>query len=280
MHSGQAKCSEDQVSVNRRYWGTAPMKIRPGIELANLTDIGCVRENNEDNLGYAEPDSDPEFQLRGRLVVIADGMGGHEGGQVASGIAVDVLLKTFLQGPAGEPASVLESAFLSAHAAIQEHAVQHPELKGMGTTCTAALLRDGSLNFGHVGDSRLYLLRDGAIGSLTRDHSYVQQLVDGGVITPEQAKTHPGRNILTSALGAELGIPADVTESPIALQSGDILLMCTDGLHGLVTDDEMAAIASKNTPPEACRQLVDLAKSRGGFDNVTVQIVRIDAAGK
>jgi PPM family protein phosphatase len=256
------------------------MKIRPGIELASLTDIGCVRENNEDYLGYAEPDTDPEFQLRGRLVVIADGMGGHEGGQVASGIAVDVLLQIFLQGPAGDPAKVLESAFVFAHAAIQEHALQHPELTGMGTTCTAALLRDGSLNFGHVGDSRLYLLRDGVIGSLTRDHSYVQQLIDGGVITPEQAKTHPGRNILTSALGAESGIPADVTETPVALQAADILLMCTDGLHGLVSDDEMAAIASQNKPPEACRRLVDLAKSRGGFDNITVQIVRIDPAGK
>ncbi len=252
------------------------MKIHPGIELASLTDVGCVRENNEDSLGYAEPESDPEFHLRGRLIIIADGMGGHEGGQVASALAVDVLRQIFLEGPPGDPVSALESAFLAAQIAIQEHVLQHPELKGMGTTCTAALLRDGSLTYGHVGDSRLYLLRDGAIQRLTRDHSYVQQLIDAGVITPEQAKTHPGRNILTSALGAVSTAPPDVAETPVALQSADILLMCTDGLHGLVSDDEMAAIASQNKPPQACQQLVDLAKSRGGFDNITLQIARID----
>jgi len=252
------------------------MKIRPGIELANLSDIGCVRANNEDSFGYAEPEADSEFQLRGRLIIIADGMGGHEGGQVASAIAVNVLRQIFLEGPTGDPASVLESGFLAAHIAIQEHAWHQPELKGMGTTCTAALLRDGSVTYGHVGDSRLYLLRDGAIQRLTRDHTYVQQLIDAEVITPEQAKNHPGRNILTSALGAVTAGPPDVAETPVALQSADILLMCTDGLHGLITDDEMAAIASQNNPPKACRQLVDLAKSRGGFDNVTLQIVRID----
>ncbi|MGA8102884.1 MAG: Stp1/IreP family PP2C-type Ser/Thr phosphatase [Candidatus Acidiferrales bacterium] len=255
------------------------MKIRPGIELANLTDIGCARANNEDYFGYAEPETDSEFQLRGRLIIIADGMGGHEGGQVASALAVNVLRQIFLEGPPGDPTSVLESAFLSAHATIQGQAIEHPELKGMGTTCTAALLRDGSLTYGHVGDSRLYLLRDGVIQRLTRDHSYVQQLIDAGVITPEQAKTHPGRNILTSALGAESAAPADIAETPMALQAEDILLMCTDGLHGLATDHEMAAIASQNKPPEACRRLVDLAKSRGGFDNITLQIVRIDGPG-
>jgi|ERR1700722_10720292 protein phosphatase len=256
------------------------MKIRPGIELANLTDIGCARENNEDYYGYAEPESDSEFDLRGRLIVIADGMGGHEGGQVASGLAVDALREVFLEGPPGDPSTVLASAFRNAHASIHEHALLHPELRGMGTTCTAALLRDGLLTYGHVGDSRLYLLREGTIASLTRDHSYVQQLVDGGVITPEQAKTHPGRNILTSALGADSGVQADLPEAAIPLQPADVLLMCTDGLHGMVNDDEMGAIASQNTPREACQQLVDLAKSRGGPDNITLQIVRIDGAGK
>jgi serine/threonine protein phosphatase PrpC len=253
------------------------MKIRPGIELANLTDIGCARENNEDYYGYAEPESDSEFALRGRLVIIADGMGGHEGGQIASGLAVNVLRQTFLEGPAGDPAAVLASAFRSAHAAIHEHALEHPELKGMGTTCTAAVLRDGWLTYGHVGDSRLYFLRDGAIASLTRDHSYVQQLLDNGVITPEQAKVHPGRNILTSALGVESAVQAELADAPVALQPADVLLLCTDGLHGLVSDDEMAAIASTKPPRQACQDLVDLAKSRGGFDNITLQIVRIDA---
>ena len=252
------------------------MKIRPGIELANLTDIGCLRQNNEDSFGYAEPESDSEFSLRGRLMVIADGMGGHEGGQVASALAIDVVRQIFLEGPPSDPVSVLESAFLAAHIAIQDHALQHPELKGMGTTCTAALLRDGALTYGNVGDSRLYLLRDGAIQRLTRDQTYVQQLIDARVITPEQAKTHPGRNILTSALGAESAGPPDIAQTPIALRSADILLLCTDGLYGPVSDDEMAAIGSQNKPSKACQQLVDLAKSRGGPDNITLEIARID----
>ena len=252
------------------------MKVRPGIELASLTDIGCLRQNNEDSFDHVEPESDSEFQLRGRLMVVADGMGGHQGGQVASALAVDVVRQIFLEGPPADPVSVLESAFLAAHIAIQDHALQHPELKGMGTTCTVALLRDGALTYGNVGDSRLYLLRDAAIQRLTRDHTYVQQLIDAHAITPEQAKTHPARNILTSALGAESAGPPDIAEIPVALEAADILLMCTDGLYGLVSDDEMAAIASQNKPSKACQQLVDLAKSRGGPDNITLQIARID----
>lgn len=252
------------------------MKIRPGIELANLTDVGCERADNEDNYCYAEPESDDELRKRGRLVVVADGMGGQEGGQVASKLAVDTVRDVFLNGPAEDPAGALEAAYHTAHAAIQEYAHAHPELAGMGTTCTAAVLRDDRVTYGHVGDSRLYLVRDGAIVQLTRDQSYVQQMVDTGLITAEQAKTHPSRNILTSALGSESSVEVDFAEAPIPLQASDVLLLCTDGLHGLVSDDEMLAATSQEPPREACRKLVDLAKARGGPDNITIQIVRIE----
>ena len=254
------------------------MKIRPGIELANLTDVGCERTENEDSFCYAEPESDEELLARGRLVVIADGMGGQEGGQIASGIAVDTVREVFLNGPAGDPATALESAYQSAHFAIQNYAREHPELTGMGTTCTSAVLHGGHLTYGHVGDSRLYLLRNGSIGRLTRDQSYVQHMVEIGVISAEEAATHPSRNILTSALGAATTVEADFAEAPIRLESSDLLLFCTDGLHGLVSDDEMLAVATENSPREACVKLVDLAKSRGGPDNITIQIVRIDGA--
>jgi PPM family protein phosphatase len=252
------------------------MKIRPGIELANLTDIGCERTENEDSFCYAEPESDEELLKRGRLVVIADGMGGQEGGQIASGIAVDTVREIFLNGPAGDPAAALEAAYLSAHLAIQNYAREHPDVAGMGTTCTSAVLHDGHLTYGHVGDSRLYLLRGGTIGRLTRDQSYVQHMVEIGVISPEEAATHPSRNILTSALGAAANVEADFAEAPIRLESADVLLFCTDGLHGQVSDDEMLAAASENSPREACVKLVELAKSRGGPDNITIQIVRIE----
>jgi protein phosphatase len=253
------------------------MKIRPGIELANLTDVGLERAQNEDNYCYAEPENDDEMRKRGRLVVIADGMGGQEGGQIASMLAVDTIRDVFLNGPADDPAAALVDAYHSAHTKIQEYARVHPDLAGMGTTCTAAVLRDGYLSYGHVGDSRLYLFRDGVSVQLTRDQSYVQQMVESGVISADEARTHPSKNILTSALGSDSAVEADFAEAPIPLLENDTLLLCTDGLHGTVTDEEMLAAASQNSPREACRKLVDLAKERGGLDNITIQIVRIEA---
>lgn len=250
------------------------MKIRPGIELANLTDIGCHRTENEDYYCYAEPDGDEEFQKRGRLAVVADGMGGYEGGQIASGLAVQIVRDVYFGSEGGEPHEALVAAFQDAHAAIQAHAEEHPELRGMGTTCTAAALWDGHLLYGHVGDSRLYLIRDRALSQLTRDHSYVQRLVENGMLRAEEARDHPDRNVLTSALGAE-SVQADFAEAPMALQPGDTLLLCTDGLHGLVHDDELCTAALELAPREACRSLVEMAKARGGFDNITVQILRV-----
>jgi PPM family protein phosphatase len=252
------------------------MKIRPGIELANRTDVGCERAQNEDNYCYAEPDNDEEMLRRGRLVVVADGMGGYEGGQIASGLAVEAIRNSFLNGTAENPTDALVEAYQSAHSAIQDFVFDHPELEGMGTTCTSAILHNGDLVYGQVGDSRLYLLRQGTISRITRDQSLVQQMIDSGMITAEEAKTHPNRNVLTSALGSDSAVKADFAEAPIPLEASDVLLLCTDGLHGLVNDDEMLTLASENVPSDACRKLVDLAKSRGGFDNITVQIVRID----
>jgi serine/threonine protein phosphatase PrpC len=254
------------------------MKIRPGIELANLTDVGNERSQNEDNYCYAEPESDEEMQNRGRLVVVADGMGGQEGGQIASTLAVDSVRDVFLTGPSGDPTAALETAYQTAHSAIQDYVRAHPELAGMGTTCTAAILKDGYVTYGHVGDTRLYLLRDGVIVQLTRDQSYVQQMVESGVISAEQARTHPSRNILTSALGSDSAVEVDFAKAPIPILGNDTLLLCTDGLHGYASDEELLDVASKNPPREACRKLVDLAKDRGGSDNITIQIVRIQAA--
>jgi protein phosphatase len=251
------------------------MNIRPGLELANLSDVGCHRTENEDNFCYAEPESDEELLLRGRLIVVADGMGGHEGGQVASGLAVHTVWDLFLHGPARPPLDTLMDAYQAAHAAIQQHALLHPELTGMGTTCTTAIVREDRLFYGHVGDSRLYLLRGDTITRVTRDHSYIQKMLDNGTITPEEAKDHPSKNVLTSALGSSSPVEADFAEAPSPLEPSDILLLCTDGLHGLLSEEELLAIASQNPPSEACRQLVETAKSRGGYDNITVQILRI-----
>ena len=253
------------------------MKIRPGIELANLTDIGCARSENQDYYGYAEPESDEEFRRKGRLAVVADGMGGHQGGQVASAIAVEAIRDTYLQDEADDPEAALVAALSAAQATILGFAAQHPELTGMGTTCVAVAIRDGRLHYGHVGDSRLYLFRNSTISRLTRDHTLVNRLVDEGTITPEQAETHPDRNILTAALGMPRAVPAEFGES--MLEPRDVLLICTDGLHGLVSDEEMLATVTRLSPREACRELVELAKARGGFDNITLQIIRVENGG-
>lgn len=251
------------------------MVIRPGIELGNLTDVGCHRAENQDYYCYAEPEDDQEFLDKGRLAVIADGMGGHEGGQMASRIAVERVRDAYLAQPDGDPRENLIAAFHDAHSAIQQYAREHPELEGMGTTCTCAVLRNNQLYYGHIGDSRLYLIRKGVISLVTEDHSYVQRLVRQGMITREEAAVHPERNILTAALGTQSAVPADFSQEPMPLARGDVLLLCTDGLHGLITDQELLYSASAAPAGEACQELVQTAKNRGGFDNITVQILRI-----
>jgi PPM family protein phosphatase len=251
------------------------MIIRAGIELGNLTDTGCTREDNQDFYCYAEPEGEEEFERKGRLLVVADGMGGHEGGEVASGIAVEVVRERYAGSAANDPEQALMEAMEAAHQAVRGFAQKHPELTGMGTTCTAAVLRNGHLYYGHVGDSRLYLIRDSGITKLTRDHTMVERMVEQGLLGAEEAKAHPQRHVLTEAMGVAEAMAVDFPQDPIALRAGDILLLCTDGLHDLVSDEELSIAARRADPGTACKQLITLAKERGGPDNITVQIVKV-----
>jgi PPM family protein phosphatase len=251
------------------------MKVRPGIELAGLSDVGCQRENNEDRYSYWEPAGDEEFSRKGRLALVADGMGGYEGGQEASRLAVEAIEAAYANGAGDDPRSWLLEGFRAAHNLIQEHANQQLDLQGMGTTCTAAALLDHHLYLAHVGDSRLYLIRNSAISRLTRDHSYVSRLVESGAIRAEDAESHPQRHILTAALGAGLTITPDVPEEPFPLESGDVLVICTDGLWGVVAEGEILNAVTGKTCEEACRTLVDAAREHGGPDNITVQVIRV-----
>jgi PPM family protein phosphatase len=252
------------------------MRIRPGIELASLSDVGCQRDNNEDRYSYWEPASDEEFEKKGRLAIVADGMGGYEGGQEASRIAVEVVEEMYAAGSATDLRQLLTEAFQEAHRRIQQHAREHPELHGMGTTATAVVLRGKQLFYAHVGDSRLYLIREGKLSRLTSDHSYVGRLVEHGVISPEDAEKHPQRHILTSALGAGSEILPETAESPTSLQTGDVLLLCTDGLWGVVGDGPLQASAAIKKLSDACRDLVARARDLGGPDNITLQMLRVE----
>ena len=251
------------------------MRIRPGVELAGMSDIGCQRENNEDQYAYWEPADDEEFARKGRLAIVADGMGGHEGGQEASRIAVETIREVFSETPVGDPQSLLIAGFLAAHQRILRYAEGHPELHGMGTTATAIALLDDELFYAHVGDSRLYLVRGDNISRVTHDHSYVGRLVENGVISSEEAETHPQRHILTAALGAGEEVSPETPPQPIALQKGDVLVLCTDGLWSLLTEHEIQSVVAGSGLPEACRALIKMTKDRGGPDNITLQLLRV-----
>jgi len=253
------------------------MKIRPGIETAGLTDVGCQRENNEDSYGYWESDDDSVFARLGRLAIVADGMGGHEGGQVASHIAVDAIQETYANATDANPQQALVAALAEAHRRIQQRAREDANLQGMGTTCTAFVIVGGRLFYAHVGDSRLYLLRNGALRVLSRDHSLVARLVETGVIREEDAENHPQKHVLTAALGVADAIEPDTPAQPVSLENADIILICTDGLWGQLNDKEIMEILGSQKPALACQSLVRLAKEHGGPDNLTLQIAQIVA---
>jgi PPM family protein phosphatase len=245
------------------------------MEVAILTDVGRVRENNEDSYLYWEAEDEEEFRRKGRLAVIADGMGGYEGGQEASRLAVQTVRALYDKGFRDDPQTALMEAFAAAHERILSYAQEHPQFYGMGTTCTAMVVRERQLHFAHVGDSRLYLVRNGEISRLTRDHSYVGRLVESGIVRSEDAETHPQRHILTAALGSGAEVAADVSQEALTLEDGDTLVLCTDGLWGVVNEQEVASVIGKKNPADACRELVKIALQRGGPDNITVLVLRV-----
>jgi len=259
------------------------MKVREGIEISSQSDIGCQRTNNEDSFGYWEPEDDQQFLRKGRLAIVADGMGGYEGGQEASRLAVETLVAVYRDFSGDNPQDALIEALQAAHEQVRQYSFAHPELRGMGTTCTAAAIVRGAhggaeydaLYYVHVGDTRLYLIRDGQITRVTRDHSYVGRLVESGLISPEEAENHPQRNILTAALGTNPDLIMDSPGHPEPLRPEDVLLICSDGLWGQVRDPEILDAVENKSAEQAGRELIDLARERGGPDNITVEILRL-----
>jgi protein phosphatase len=254
-----------------------PKNAKPGIEAAALTDVGLQRPNNEDSWLYWEPEGEEEFRRKGRLAVVADGMGGYEGGQEASRLAIETVRHVYGSFVENDPQKTLLEALVSAHRNIQRYALEHPQFQGMGTTCTALSIVDRQLCFAHVGDSRLYLVREAAISRLTRDHSYVSRLVESGLVRSEEAEFHPQRHILTAALGSGEAVEPDRPESPLSLQKGDTLILCTDGLWSLIAEQELGRIVRADSPAECCRALINMALERGGPDNITVLVLRVSA---
>lgn len=233
------------------------------------TDIGRKRSANEDSMDNA-------VTINGLVSVVCDGMGGHVGGATASRTAVTSIMENLKNVYYDDPRIAIGESIDIANRAILEKANNHPELQGMGSTCVLLLVRDGKVYVGHVGDSRIYLVRSRRIAQLTKDHSYVQMLVDSGEITKEQAERHPRKNEITNALGIPNMAPATVAESPIIPESGDCFVLCSDGLSGMVPDDIICKVVSKQSELSAqdrVDSLVDMANANGGLDNITVQLV-------
>ena len=222
------------------------------------TDIGRVRERNEDSYLVEPP-----------LYAVADGMGGARGGAVASSMALDKLEELFRSGKGS-----LTELIGSANRAVFERSISDRKVSGMGTTLTAATVDDEGAHLGHVGDSRAYLLRAGALRQLTDDHTLVNRMVKAGEITPQEAGTHPHRNVLTRSVGTEPEVDVDVEDVPLI--DGDRLLLCSDGLTGMVTEPQIQAILeAAPDPQDAADRLIKAANRAGGIDNITVVILDI-----
>ncbi len=239
------------------------------IEQTGLTDIGNVRKANEDTFGFIEGKIGPIF-------TVCDGMGGHVGGATASQIAVKCILEYLSTSDLRVPSVEINNAIVLANQEILETAVANPELKGMGTTCTVMLVINDSIHIGHVGDSRIYLLSDNKLHRISKDHSFVQNLVDSGAISDSEAENHPRKNELTRALGVRSMVEPTTNSNPICPKQGDVFMLCSDGLSGLVNDSEMQNILNQNPQLDSAAQaLIMAAKQAGGHDNITVQIARV-----
>lgn len=236
-----------------------------------LSDTGCHRQLNEDSARIVRAGD------RGLLLVVADGMGGHKAGEVASQTAVEVIEQEY-RAARGTPGQALAKAFQLAHRTILGLSSHDPELQGMGTTCTALALVGRQAWAAHVGDSRLYLVRQGAVYQLSEDHTQCMELVRQGAMTLEQAHQHEDRNVLFRAMGTRPEMEPMIWPEPMPVQPGDRFVLCSDGLHDLVNDAEIRGVVSGSEPEEACQKLVQMARDRGGYDNITVAVAQIPPA--
>jgi len=248
------------------------------VRVMAATDRGLKRSHNEDSFATSWLDAESHDGETGSaaLLVVADGMGGAQGGEIASRMAVETVVEQFRAHPAGDELAALREAVETANERIHRKSVETEGLDGMGTTCTAAIIRENAIWLAHVGDSRAYLVRDGEARQLTRDHSLVSELVARGELDAESAKSDRRRNVVLRSVGVAPHVDVDSRRADMEPEPGDSLVLCTDGLHGQVEDREIAEIAGLDSLREACHRLVALARQRGGPDNITVVIAKVD----
>ena len=248
--------AEEPINTDSTYDAGTSVSLMWGAR----SDVGCVRSHNEDS-----------YLVQSPLFCVCDGMGGHAAGEVASAIAVETIAKT---APSSADPALLAAAVEAANAAIITAAENGEGKPGMGCTATAAYIDGTTLAIAHVGDSRAYLLHGGTLIRVTRDHSYVEELVDAGEITADEARTHPNRSVITRALGSDPNMYADHFQ--INIEKGDRLILCSDGLSSMIPDADIESISAQSSTAQICTDnLVDAALAAGGSDNVTVVVVDV-----
>jgi PPM family protein phosphatase len=244
------------------------------LDIGYHTDTGLQRDHNEDAFGTRMPEAAEALDSHGALLAVADGMGGHLAGEVASSMAIQTLMDEF-ERSAGDPAEGLRAAIQMANRSVWEAGQADPNRYNMGTTLVAAVLRPGRLVVAHVGDSPAFLVRECAPIRLTRDHSWVEEAIERGHLDPSQAARHPYRHVLTRALGSLPEVDVEISHE-VELQAGDTLVLCSDGLVRHVGESEIAElVCAADSAAGAARTLVDLANQRGGEDNTTVVVCKV-----
>ncbi|MGM9869135.1 MAG: Stp1/IreP family PP2C-type Ser/Thr phosphatase [Sodaliphilus sp.] len=241
--------------------------------LANCTDTGKVRSVNEDAMATFDSPN-------GRVVVVCDGMGGQNAGDVASQLAVAVIQDILSDNTFPSPEEAITRSIMAANQAILRRSAQDDALSGMGATCVMAIIHQGKVYYGSVGDSRIYYIANGAIRQVTKDQSYVQTLVDEGRISKEAAEHHQDKNQITNALGIENMQPPVICQMPIVPEPGSVLLLCSDGLSGMINNNAILSTAANQNMSlfDRAQQLVNMANAAGGLDNITVQLVEFSGA--
>lgn len=240
----------------------------------SATDTGMRRSNNQDSHAIVRASNQEAWRHRGHLFMVADGMGAHAVGELASKMACDNIPHTYNKAKSGDASDAIVKAYREVGALIHTRASANRDFQGMGTTCTTLLLLPEGALIAHVGDSRCYRIRRGRIDQLSFDHSMVWELMRRNLLPPDEANLAVPKNVITRSLGPDPNVEVDL-EGPIAVQTGDVFLLCSDGLSGPVSDPELGVFAEQFHPTDACRYLLSLANLRGGLDNITVVVLRI-----
>jgi len=269
-----ARLSREELSEGWAEVGRVP-RVLASVKMGAKTDLGRVRDNNEDKFDFFEPEDPAVLATKGCFYAVADGMGGHSAGQIACELALKTVIAAYYANPSPDTEASLRHAVAEANGLIYDTAQAVPDRAGMGTTLTAVVVREDRMIVAQVGDSRAYLLRGGAITQVTEDHSWVAEQVRLGAMTLAEAQVSPFRNIITRSIGTAASVEPDIFAQ--ALSVGDTLVLCSDGLSGYLEAAEIQDITQAHSPSVAALSLVETANDRGGRDNITALVLSVRA---